>query len=46
MDKGKYDAQKRKWAQALLLANEGYTDEAIAELHYRGIAAAFCGGWI
>jgi transposase len=42
MDKGKHDAQKRKRkrAQALLLANEGYTDEAIAErvgMHYRGI---------
>ncbi|MDR3115124.1 MAG: helix-turn-helix domain-containing protein [Treponema sp.] len=40
MDKGKHGAQKRKRAQALLLANEGYTDEAIAErvgIHYRGI---------
>jgi hypothetical protein len=40
MDKGKHGTQKRKWAQALLLANEGYTDEAIAErvgMHYRGI---------
>jgi transposase len=40
MDKGKQGAQKRKRAQALLLANEGYTDEVIAErvgMHYRGI---------
>jgi transposase len=40
MDKGKHGAQKRKRAQALLLANEGYTDEAIAErvgMHYHGI---------
>jgi transposase len=40
MDKGKHGAQKRKRAQALLLANEGYTDESIAErvgMHYRGI---------
>jgi hypothetical protein len=40
MKKGKHGAQKRKRAQALLLANEGYTDEAIAErvgMHYRGI---------
>jgi transposase len=40
MDKGKHGAQKRKRAQALLLANEGYTDEVIAErvgMHRRGI---------
>jgi transposase len=40
MNKGKHGAQKRKRAQALLLANEGYTDEAITErtgMHRRGI---------
>jgi hypothetical protein len=52
MDKGKQGAQKRKRAQALLLANEGYTDKAIAErvgMHYRGdrgVAAALCGRWV
>jgi hypothetical protein len=30
--KGKHDAQKRKRAQALLLADEGLTDSMIAEL--------------
>jgi transposase len=40
INKGKHTAQKRKRAQALLLAHEGYTDEAIAErvgMHRRGI---------
>jgi transposase len=40
INKGKQGAQKRKRAQALLLANEGYTDEVIAErtgMHRRGI---------
>jgi transposase len=40
MSRGKHGAQKRKRAQALLLADQGYTDEAIAELvgmHRRGI---------
>jgi transposase len=40
MNKGKYSAGKRKRVLALLLANEGYTDEAIAErtgMHRRGI---------
>jgi hypothetical protein len=32
INKGKHGAQKRKRAQALLLANQGYTDEAIADL--------------
>jgi len=31
VNKGKHDAQKRKRAQALLLAEEGYTDEMISE---------------
>jgi hypothetical protein len=30
INKGKHGAQKRKRAQALLLTNEGYTDETIA----------------
>jgi transposase len=40
VNKGKHGAQKRKRAQALLLANEGYTDEMIADrtgMHRRGI---------
>jgi hypothetical protein len=40
INKGKHSAQKRKRAQALLLAHEGYTDEVIADrvgMHYRGI---------
>ncbi|MDR2052870.1 MAG: helix-turn-helix domain-containing protein [Treponema sp.] len=40
INKGKHAAQKRKRAQALLLAHEGYTGEAIAEragMHRRGI---------
>jgi transposase len=40
MNKGKHGAGKRKRAQALLLANEGHTDEMIAErvgMHRRGI---------
>ena len=40
MNKGKNNAQKRKRAQALLLANENYTDEMIAErtgLSLRGL---------
>jgi transposase len=31
LDKGKHSAEKRKRAQALLLADENYTDEMIAE---------------
>jgi len=31
INKGKHSAEKRKRAQALLLANENYTDEMIAE---------------
>jgi len=31
IDKGKHNAQKRKRAQALLFANETYTDDMIAE---------------
>ena len=31
IDKGKHTSEKRKRAQALLLANENYTDEMIAE---------------
>jgi transposase len=40
INKGKHGAQKRKRAQALLLADEGYTDEAAADragMHRRGI---------
>jgi transposase len=40
MNKGKHGAGKRKRAQALLLANEGHTDEMIADragMHRRGI---------
>jgi hypothetical protein len=40
INRGKYSAQKRKRAQALLLADQGYTDEVIAErvgMHRRGI---------
>jgi hypothetical protein len=40
INKGKRGAQKRKQAQALLLANEGHTDEAAAEwavMSVRGI---------
>jgi transposase len=40
INKGKHGAQKRKQAQALLLANEGYTDEMIADrvgMHCRAI---------
>jgi hypothetical protein len=40
INRGKHSAQKRKWAQALLLADKGYTDEVIAErvgMHRRGI---------
>jgi transposase len=40
MNKGKHGAGKRKRAQALLLANEGHTDEMIAEragMQRRGI---------
>jgi transposase len=40
MNRGKHGAQKRKRAQALLLANEGYTDEQIADrvgMHCRAI---------
>jgi transposase len=40
MNKGKHGAGKRKRAQALLLTNEGYTDEMIADrvgMHRRGI---------
>jgi hypothetical protein len=39
MNKGKHSAGKRKRAQALLLANEGYTDQVIADrvgMHWRG----------
>jgi transposase len=40
INKGKHGAQKRKRAQALLLTNEGDTDEMIADrvgMHRRGI---------
>ena len=40
MNKGKHSAGKRKRAQALLLTDAGYTDEATAEragMHRRGI---------
>lgn len=40
INKGKHTAQKRKRAQALLLAHEGMTDEMIAEragMHRRGV---------
>jgi transposase len=40
INKGKHGAQKRKRAQALLLANRGYTDEVMAErvgMHSRAI---------
>jgi transposase len=40
INKGKHGAQKRKRAQALLLTDEGYTDEMIADrvgMHRRGI---------
>ena len=40
MNKGKHGAQKRKRAHALLLTDEGYTDEETAErtgMHRRGI---------
>jgi transposase len=40
INKGKYGTQKRKRAQAPLLASEGYTDEAAAEradMSVRGI---------
>jgi hypothetical protein len=40
INKGKHGAKKRKRAQALLLANEGYTDKIIAGqvgMHRRGI---------
>jgi transposase len=40
VNKGKHGAQKRKRAHALLLVNEGYTDEMIADrvgMHRRGI---------
>jgi transposase len=40
INKGKHGAQKRKRAQALMLTNEGYTDEIIANqvgMHRRGI---------
>jgi transposase len=40
INKGKDSAQKRKRAQALLLTNEGYTDEETADragMHRRGI---------
>jgi transposase len=40
INRDKHSAQKRKRAQALLLANKGYTDEVIAErvgMHRRGI---------
>ncbi|MDR0386744.1 MAG: helix-turn-helix domain-containing protein [Treponema sp.] len=39
-DRGKHSAQKRKRAQALLLANEGRTDEVIADragMHRRAV---------
>jgi hypothetical protein len=39
INRGKHSAQKRKRAQALLLADQGYTDEVIAErvgMHRRG----------
>jgi transposase len=40
LNKGRHGVGKRKWAQALLLANEGHADEMIAEragMHRRGI---------
>jgi transposase len=40
INRGNHSAQKRKRAQALLLADQGYTDEVIAErigMHRRGI---------
>ncbi|MDR2742665.1 MAG: helix-turn-helix domain-containing protein [Treponema sp.] len=37
INKGKHGAQKRKRAQALLLAHEGYTDEIIAERTGKGV---------
>ncbi|MDR3114068.1 MAG: helix-turn-helix domain-containing protein, partial [Treponema sp.] len=40
INRGNHSAQKRKRAQALLLADKGYTDEVIAErvgMHRRGI---------
>jgi hypothetical protein len=40
LNKGKHGAQKRKWAQALLLADEQMTDEVIGEragMHRRGV---------
>jgi transposase len=40
LNRGKHSAQKRKRAQALLLAHEGMTDEMIAEragMHRRGV---------
>jgi transposase len=40
INRGTHSAQKRKRAQALVLAGQGYTDEAIAEragMHRRGI---------
>jgi hypothetical protein len=40
VNKGKHGAQKRRRAQALLLANEGYADEMMAgrtDMHRRGI---------
>jgi transposase len=40
INKGKHGAQKRKRAQALLLTDEGYTDEETADragMHRRGI---------
>jgi transposase len=40
INKGKHSAQKRKRAQALLLTDAGYTDEATADragMHRRGI---------
>jgi transposase len=40
INKGKHSGEKRKRAQALLLAHEGYTDEMIGErvgMHRRGL---------
>ncbi|MDR1219722.1 MAG: helix-turn-helix domain-containing protein, partial [Treponema sp.] len=40
INKGKHSAQKRKRAQALLLTEEGYTDDMTADrvgMHRRGI---------
>jgi hypothetical protein len=52
INKGKHGAQKRKRVQALVLTNEGYTDQIIADrvgMHRRGdrgTAATVCGGGV